>query len=383
MNTDSENSCEDREPAGSGSVGGSARAIVVDPHGGGGAIQRAIDQAPEGGCIRVPAGTYHETLTIRKPLELMGDGPGPTVVHGLRAGCALVDAEHAVLRGLSLVASEEQPGQNGQAVEIRRGRVEVVACTLRAQSGACAVFRGAASNATFRDCVIEGGDIGILADGQAWGDVADCRILGARSAGIVVSGDSAPRFLRCAVERCAGAGVMVFGASDPRFEKCTVVGCGGISVDVSDGSAPIFTRCRIEDGPLLGIHLHEGALGEFDRCEVRAHGKANVAVSRDASPVFRGCAIANGRTVGVFVFDGGTAALEQCAIESNARDGIRVTDGSCRLADCSVAQNGRYGLAASGHARADTSGCTFARNALGALSATGDAVVSGHSRFEG
>jgi len=75
-------------------VGGTeAKTITVDDDGGADyeKIQDAINAAEDGDTIRVYAGSYEETLTINKPLSVIGNGSGSTSI-------AVDDAESDAVR---------------------------------------------------------------------------------------------------------------------------------------------------------------------------------------------------------------------------------------------------------------------------------------------
>jgi len=64
-------------------------------------IQQAIDDANPGDIIHVAAGTYFENLRIRKPLMLIGEGLGKTVV--TQTGTVVsVEADNVEIRGFSV-----------------------------------------------------------------------------------------------------------------------------------------------------------------------------------------------------------------------------------------------------------------------------------------
>jgi hypothetical protein len=71
-------------------------------------IQQAIDAAPAGAIIRVAPGTYVETLTIDKPLSLIGDAGGATRIGGDHTVTVIhVTCTHDVtLKQLSVVGGE-------------------------------------------------------------------------------------------------------------------------------------------------------------------------------------------------------------------------------------------------------------------------------------
>ena len=60
-----------------------AASLCVNPKGTGGcyaAIQAAVNNASAGGVIHVKPGTYKEFVTIGKPLSVLGDGAGDTII---------------------------------------------------------------------------------------------------------------------------------------------------------------------------------------------------------------------------------------------------------------------------------------------------------------
>jgi len=76
-------------------------------------IQEAIDAAAEGATITVSAGTYDESLEIRKALTISGEDAEQTIVTGAGDGTIVVIDQvigSLQLSGLSLVAPSDEPG---------------------------------------------------------------------------------------------------------------------------------------------------------------------------------------------------------------------------------------------------------------------------------
>ncbi len=67
---------DDRESRGGPSGQAAAEVRVAQ----GESIQAAVDRAPPGATVRVPPGTYHETVVIEKPLALIGAGHRRTIL---------------------------------------------------------------------------------------------------------------------------------------------------------------------------------------------------------------------------------------------------------------------------------------------------------------
>ena len=44
-------------------------------------IQKMIDSTPNGGTVIIPSGVYTESLTLNKPVSLVGAGTGSTIIN--------------------------------------------------------------------------------------------------------------------------------------------------------------------------------------------------------------------------------------------------------------------------------------------------------------
>ena len=61
--------------------------ITVQP---GESIQAAIDRAPEGAVICLPAGMWEESIKVERSITLRGSGAEETIIDGVRAGYPVV-----------------------------------------------------------------------------------------------------------------------------------------------------------------------------------------------------------------------------------------------------------------------------------------------------
>ena len=110
---------EDLYDANVGRNGGHERVrgiIVVNQNGSGDHthIQQAIDNAAEGDTVLVKAGTYNETVTIGKSIDLIGAGSGNTTIDGGNKGDVLrIDSDSVNVSGLTITGSGEADGDVG------------------------------------------------------------------------------------------------------------------------------------------------------------------------------------------------------------------------------------------------------------------------------
>ena len=214
-----------------------AAVIPVGTEGGYASIQAAIDAAPAGAVLMIGPGTYHERLTISKPLVLRGAGWAQTTlmppwpddpsdlgdlvsrslqdlveveVEGAgpndagdgepedpHSGATLLveNADGVVIEDLTIASIKR--AERGDiigtwvGVELRRARASVVRCRLIGGMGATVVI-GPGSNVTVAACLVTGPGFAIAVGGEA--GPARVRVVGSeiRNAlfGVVISPQS-------------------------------------------------------------------------------------------------------------------------------------------------------------------------------------------------
>ena len=98
------------------SVGGTRGVIIVDWNGTGhySTIQAAVDNASAGDTIRVLPGTYNESVTINKTLDLVGSGTYVTIIEGGGIGDVIhVNCDNVNISGFFINGSGWENGDAG------------------------------------------------------------------------------------------------------------------------------------------------------------------------------------------------------------------------------------------------------------------------------
>jgi len=124
-------------------------------------MQEAIDQATPGYTIYVVPGTYHEFVTVNKPLKLEGENRSTTIIDGLGSnynlGLIYVDSENVEITGFTIRNTTEP----APAIRIICSRVNVTGNTLMNAYSGVELYWGSSNNYVANNTVMNN-SVGIL-----------------------------------------------------------------------------------------------------------------------------------------------------------------------------------------------------------------------------
>jgi parallel beta-helix repeat protein len=244
-------------------------------------ITEALEAAPDGATIRIGPGVYEERLTIRKPVRLVGAGPGRTTIRipNRRQEIydqAVADAEKSIRAGQTdaqlrdaLAKLREQfavPGlklEGAAGAELsdlkitaqvptlpENGRIYALGSLLRVQDAKLRVTQ----------CMIVGGPgNGIVVAGGANVSVDHCLVAAVWGTGIVVGSgrqsDAKPAvagITDCDVRNCNYAGIVTGGRDDATIERCRISGAAWHGIRY--GGSPVVRNNIIWGNARCGIY---------------------------------------------------------------------------------------------------------------------------------
>ncbi len=384
-------------------------------------ITAALQDAWPGQRIVVRAGIYRESLAVIRPVEILtASGERDVVIESSGPPCLVLQAETALVRGLTLVQRAANATQAAWALDVPAGRPVIEDCRLSINASApwsAAIFvHGQTADPRIRRCAIQ--DVpcsAVLVSDRARGVLEDCVISGAGNpAAPAVAGITGAQtaLLRCRVEHaggagvwcgdggavqldgcdlsgCAGAGIEVSGGApvvrrsrilQPRgagvwvtnggrgqFEDCEVVGTGGPGVWLASGATPTFRRCGVRDSGADGISVSDNAWGTFEDCQVQGPAQSALQVARGGNPKLRRCRLSGARAhAGALIWAGAQVSFEECEITENTGSGVEVRQGAgALLRRCTVRSNGAYGVLVAETSSATVERCTLLPNPHG------------------
>lgn len=260
-------------------------AITLRP---GESLQEAIDRAPAGAVICLPAGTWTESIRITKPVSLRGAGPGKTKVRGAQHGQPVVwigpladDGARIVLAGISFGgASGPREGAHGLRVE-GAAVVEIERCDFSANVGS-AVFLRDTAHVTIRNSTVSNNlAYGVEAQDQARATLTASAICGNRSGGVWLSGTARLELAATTVSGSEGHGLWVRDSSELVATDATITNCEGHGIVVRDRASAHLTGCTISSHKDIGIWVEHAARATLVECAIE--GTWDGVVVRDAS----------------------------------------------------------------------------------------------------
>jgi nitrous oxidase accessory protein NosD len=303
--------------------------LVVEARGGGQyrTISDAIMAAPPGAHIVVRPGLYRESLVIDKPLEIFGDGPaGQIIIESADSPCAVMRADHGVLKGLYLRGLTSHDGNEYFAVDISYGELLLEGCDITNESGGCVLIHGPEVNPVIRQCKIRDGEgYGIWVWDDATAMIESCEIYNNAGAGVVVSGDTMREAREMAAYVLANA--VDYGQE---VEDILAQSPNNTGPRATAKARTLIRRCNIYDGRDHGVWVHYGGRGDFEHCRIIGNASAGAWVDQNSESVIRHCGINRNGWEAIRVTGESSAIVEDCDLSANAGGAWSIEPG-CRV----------------------------------------------------
>jgi len=254
--------------------------VTVEP---GESIQLAIDAAPEGAVICLPAGEWEEHITVRKNLTLRGAGPEESTIRGLRPDTAVIrvytptDEEGmVVLEGLGMAGGSGMYGP-GLLVE-------------------------GASQVAVTDCAVFENGYGIWLKGTAQATLSGTHVFENAATGIWLADSSHSAITNCTVCDNAFSGIWLTGETQSVIERTIAQGNReGISLTAS--SQANIEHSRIVGNQRRGVSMNEFARVSITGSSVVENGWEGVYIAGSAELTLEGNTIQENQRYGVLLFE--------------------------------------------------------------------------------
>lgn len=339
-------------------------------------IGAALAAVEPGQRILIQPGRYTESLTLDKPVTLIGEGKaGDIRIESIDRPCITITSDQVNLHNLTIHARRLASNEPFFGVEVTHGTVLLEQCELTCESLACLSLHGSTTNALVRGCTIRDGaaagiDIydgaqgtieqcvvqgnaragieishgasptirqckiqhgqasGVFVTDNGLGLIEECEVLSNGGAGIAISFGGNPMIRHVTIHRNQGAGLFVYKQGGGLIESCSIAYNQAAGIEIKEGGDPTIRRCELHSGQFAGVYAHAYALGRMTQCQIHANAEANVTIAEHSATVLRECQIYEGRGIGIWFTRRAEGTLEGCDIHSNAQANLVLHAGS-------------------------------------------------------
>lgn len=283
-------------------------------------INAAINDVPPNWLIFVPPGTYHESIILNKPVEIIGDGPrDQIIIESSDADCIMMQTSTATVRHLTLRCSAGLKNKKFYAVDIPQGQLKLTDCDITSDSLPCIGIHNASANPLIQQCVIhDSKQAGIYVYENGQGIIEDCAIFGNALAGIDIKQHGNPTVRRCKIHDGKECGVFVYENGQGVIEDCAIFGNTLAGIAMREGGNPSIRRCQVHDNK-DGILVYKSGQGAVEDCAIFGNAYAGAEIKEGGNLHLRRCRINYNGYEAVWMYDKGSAVVEDCDLTGNAR----------------------------------------------------------------
>lgn len=267
--------------------------------------------------------------TIRRLTAAPG---GATAISAYRGGVArVIDPTIGGHRGAAIEVFAEArvdltggviAGGQGGVFAIDGAQIEI-RDTLFDRINGAAVAVASGSVARLRGVTVEAPqDAGFLIGADSMLAAIDCRIRGAKLAGVEARDGARVSLRRCVIENADQGGVLARAGATLRIERSVVRGSRLAGVEVRNGASAALAHNRIHDGGASGVYVHGDASATLSDNEISDNARAGIEVASGGRARLSANALVENRTEAVLVRDGGqTENVASNTADAGLRDG--------------------------------------------------------------
>jgi parallel beta-helix repeat protein len=281
-------------------------------------VGEAIKAARPGDRILIRPGLYEESLTVDKPLEILGAGLAPEIELRARgANVVLFRASIGRIANLTL----RQAGGEGiwYAVNITQGRLDLEGCDISSQSGSCVGIHDGADPRLRGNRIHDGKQCGVYVYDEGRGTLEDNDITGNAFAGVEIKTGSDPTLRRNQIRDGKTTGILVSNEGRGTMEDNDVRGNAFAGVEIKTGGDPTLRRNQIRDSKKGGIYIHDEGRGTLEDNDITGNALTGVEITTSADPTLRGNRINRNQYQAVRIDQGGRGTLEDNDLTGNVR----------------------------------------------------------------
>lgn len=344
-------------------------------------IQAAINKAKEGGVILVSAGTYYETIKLKKGIVLRSEsGAEQTIINGSQGSGTVVEiAGKSTLDGFTITGRvDTDKAKTRHAVECINISATIKNNIIRDNKGTGLYISGkkaTVSASNNRIHVNQGAGIGIEKESKAL--IFDNQCYGNKEAGIGIQLGASPVIERnkCFQNQMAGIGVR-HKESAPiiKDNECYNNELAGIGLEKA--ATATITNNYLHGNGRSGIGLTEGSSAIIEKNEIKENTLAGIGSKDKSTLTVKNNQIHHNRMSGITVLDATQAIIEGNTIQGNGTQGIVCSSATITVKNNKVLDNIHHGISFYRNAQGEVNGNIINNNGANDMRGAGILVVS-------
>ncbi len=262
-------------------------------------IQQALNDAAPGTTVRIRPGVYNESLTITKPVHLVGDGPiDKIILQSFNSTTVTLASDGGSLRDLTV----RQKGGTFpyQAIDIASGLPHVEGCIISGGAHSSIRIRGNATPTVQRNIIV-----GTARHGVELGDHASAQLLenwidALAADGIWIGGHAHAVVRGNAIDDCVGSGIHLVDNARVSVHENVIRRCGD-GLLIEGRSYATVAQNSITKSRQVGLRLNGESAGIFTRNRIASSELVQVAIWTIGAVTMEENVIVDGRLHGIQV----------------------------------------------------------------------------------
>jgi F-box protein 11 len=334
-------------------------------------LREALREAKPNTCLLLKPGLYHESLVIKKDVQIRAEGaPREVTIESLASSVVTLEGACLYLARLTLKGIGGKDKKTLPAVEVKSGRLEMEDCDLTSDISSVMEVKGERSEVVLRRCHLHDGKAGgIVFTEDAVGYLEECHLYQNKLSHVVIGKGCSPTLFSCKISHALMAGVYISEGGEGFIENCDIWGNAVGGVQIRRGGNPRFRHSRISANERYGILVTEQGEGLFENCQVFDNARMGVTISQQSKPRFSSCQVFDNHAEGVEISLQGEGELLDCEVFSNGEANVLVKDKSTpQLYRCVIHDGEKAGLIITGASEGRFEQCEFFGNTLAAVS---------------
>lgn len=295
-------------------------------------IAEALDTAPDNARITISAGVYPESLLIKRPVTLIGEGQ--VNIRPPAGPCLRFLAEHGSVQNLDLASAAPQADKTAGSepptpcVELIGGSPVLENNRIHSSDGP-ALMLSAGSQATVGlNTISASRSAGIVIDDASGGTIASNQIHDTGRSAIIVRGGAAPALHCNQIDSPAQAGLLIEDGSHPAIETNRIQNSGSSGIEVRAGARPLIQHNLIEMSGQTGIYVHSGAAPTLNDNQILASGFSGVIAGNGSQAKLLANSISASGEHGILLLPGSAITLTDNRITDNDGNGLVIAAGA-------------------------------------------------------